>query len=218
VTIKQSSLVLICFLIFLLTPGSFALSEISFTEKLFQSINIQYNQEAEARVRDWQSLLEQQKDKPVDDQLYEINRFFNDIDFVDDKAHWGKNDYWATPIEFLASNAGDCEDFTIAKYFSLIALGVSEKKLRLMYVTATRPRQAHMVLAYYETPKSVPLVLDNINRRILPATQRRDLIPIYSFNGDGLWHAKSQGQGRRLQSKNNNSLWQDLTKRMKHEL
>ncbi|MFQ3251115.1 MAG: putative transglutaminase-like cysteine proteinase [Glaciecola sp.] len=217
-TIKQSSLVLICFLIFLLTPGSFALSEISFTEKLFQSINIQYNQEAEARVRDWQSLLEQQKDKPVDDQLYEINRFFNDIDFVDDKAHWGKNDYWATPIEFLASNAGDCEDFTIAKYFSLIALGVSEKKLRLMYVTATRPRQAHMVLAYYETPKSVPLVLDNINRRILPATQRRDLIPIYSFNGDGLWHAKSQGQGRRLQSKNNNSLWQDLTKRMKHEL
>jgi hypothetical protein len=60
--------------------------------------------------------------------------------------------------------------------------------------------------------------LDNINRRILPATQRRDLIPIYSFNGDGLWHAKSQGQGRRLQSKNNNSLWQDLTKRMKHEL
>lgn len=199
-------------------PGSFALSEISFTEKLFQSINIQYDQEAEARVRDWQSLLEQQKDKPVDDQLYEINRFFNNVDFVDDKAHWGKNDYWATPIEFLASNAGDCEDFTIAKYFSLIALGVSEKKLRLMYVTATRPRQAHMVLAYYETPKSVPLVLDNINRRILPATQRRDLIPIYSFNGDGLWHAKSQGQGRRLQSKNNNSLWQDLTKRMKHEL
>lgn len=200
--------------ILLLTSGGFAVSEITFTEKLFNFVKNTYSQDAEKRVRDWQSVLLKQKDKSTEEQLYAVNRFFNEIEFVDDKTHWGKNDYWATPIEFLATNAGDCEDFTIAKYFSLIELGVPEQKLRLMYVTATRPRQAHMVLAYYETPKSVPLVLDNINKRILPATQRRDLIPIYSFNGDGLWHAKSQGQGRRLQSKNNNSLWDDLTQRM----
>jgi predicted transglutaminase-like cysteine proteinase len=198
--------------------GSFAVSDIRFTEKLFKSISKRYDGQAEARVREWQSILESQQTASTDDKLYEINKFFNRIDFVDDKKHWGKNDYWATPLEFLATNAGDCEDFTIAKYFSLMELGIPEEKLRLMYVTATRPRQAHMVLAYYETPKSVPLVLDNINRRILPASQRRDLIPIYSFNGDGLWHAKSQGQGRRLQSKNNNSLWQDLTLRMKEGL
>lgn len=191
------------------------MSEITFSEKFFNLVKTRYNQDAVAKVRAWQLMLEQQKNQPVDSQLYEINRFFNKIDFVDDKQHWGKNDYWATPIEFLATNGGDCEDFTIAKYFSLIELGVASEKLRLMYVTATRPRQAHMVLAYYETPKSVPLVLDNINRRILPATQRRDLIPIYSFNGDGLWRAKSKGQGRQLQAKNNNSLWQDLTERMK---
>jgi predicted transglutaminase-like cysteine proteinase len=192
-------------------------SEITFSEKFFNLVKTRYNQDAVARVRAWQLMLEQQKNQSVDSQLYEINRFFNKIDFVDDKQHWGKNDYWATPIEFLATNGGDCEDFTIAKYFSLIELGVASEKLRLMYVTATRPRQAHMVLAYYETPKSVPLVLDNINKRILPATQRRDLIPIYSFNGDGLWRAKSKGQGRQLQAKNNNSLWQDLTERMKQE-
>jgi predicted transglutaminase-like cysteine proteinase len=190
-------------------------SEITFSEKFFNLVKTRYNQDAVARVRAWQLVLEQQKNQSVDSQLYEINRFFNKIDFVDDMQHWGKNDYWATPVEFLATNGGDCEDFTIAKYFSLIELGVASEKLRLMYVTATRPRQAHMVLAYYETPKSVPLVLDNINRRILPATQRRDLIPIYSFNGDGLWRAKSKGQGRQLQAKNNNSLWQDLTERMK---
>lgn len=193
------------------------MSEITFSEKFFNLVKTRYNQDAVARVRAWQLMLEQQKNQSVDSQLYEINRFFNKIDFVDDNQHWGKNDYWATPIEFLATNGGDCEDFTIAKYFSLIELGVASEKLRLMYVTATRPRQAHMVLAYYETPKSVPLVLDNINKRILPATQRRDLIPIYSFNGDGLWRAKSKGQGRQLQAKNNNSLWQDLTERMKQE-
>lgn len=214
-TVKQYTLHLLSLALLLLMSGSFALSEITFTEKLFNLVKTRYNQGAETRVRDWQSLLEQQKNNSTDDQLYEINRFFNQIDFVTDREHWGKNDYWATPIELLATNAGDCEDFTIAKYFSLIELGISSEKLRLMYVTATRPRQAHMVLAYYETPKSVPLVLDNINKRILPATQRRDLIPIYSFNGDGLWQAKSQGQGRRLQAKNNNSLWQELTERMK---
>ncbi|MFT5899667.1 MAG: putative transglutaminase-like cysteine proteinase [Glaciecola sp.] len=200
--------------------GGFALSyvlptNIIFTEELFSIVQSRYNRQAEGRVRDWQSLINTLQDDSTNDQLYAVNRFFNRVAFVDDKTHWGKNDYWATPIEFLATNKGDCEDFTIAKYFSLIELGVPAQKLRLMYVTATRPRQAHMVLAYYETPKSVPLVLDNINKRILPATQRRDLIPIYSFNGDGLWHAKSQGQGRRLQSGNNNSLFVDLTKRMK---
>jgi predicted transglutaminase-like cysteine proteinase len=215
VTTKKYSLHFFCLIILLFLSGSFAVSEITFSEKFFNLVKTRYNQDAVARVRAWQLMLEQQKNQPVDSKLYEINRFFNKIDFVEDKQHWGKNDYWATPIEFLATNGGDCEDFTIAKYFSLIELGVAGEKLRLMYVTATRPRQAHMVLAYYETPKSVPLVLDNINKRILPATQRRDLIPIYSFNGDGLWRAKSKGQGRQLQAKNNNSLWQDLTERMK---
>jgi predicted transglutaminase-like cysteine proteinase len=215
VTAKKYSLHFFCLTILLFLSGSFAVSEITFSEKFFNLVETRYNQDAVARVRAWQLVLEQQKNQSVDSQLYEINRFFNKIDFVDDMQHWGKNDYWATPVEFLATNGGDCEDFTIAKYFSLIELGVASEKLRLMYVTATRPRQAHMVLAYYETPKSVPLVLDNINRRILPATQRRDLIPIYSFNGDGLWRAKSKGQGRQLQAKNNNSLWQDLTERMK---
>jgi hypothetical protein len=53
-----------------------------------------------------------------------------------------------------------------------------------------------------------------MNKRILPASQRRDLIPVYSFNGEGLWLAKEQGRGRKMQGKNNNALWQDLNKRM----
>ncbi len=55
------------------------------------------------------------------------------------------------PLEFLGSNAGDCEDFTIAKYFSLLELGVSDKKLRLVYVKTIELNQFHMVLAYYST-------------------------------------------------------------------
>ena len=189
-------------------------SNIVFNDALFNKIKNQYDNDALERVKDWQQLLNTSHTLPIDEKLYQVNNFFNELEFVDDIDHWGKDDYWATPVEFLATEGGDCEDFVIAKYFSLKELGVPAEKLRLMYVTATRLRQAHMVLAYYEEPNSVPLVLDNINRRILPASRRRDLLPVYSFNGDGLWLAKEQGRGQKVQQGGNNNLWNDLNKRM----
>lgn len=192
-----------------------ALSDVIFSEQLFVNVREQYGNDAEERVREWQQTLNDNADADVDEQLYEINNFFNELEFLDDIDHWQQNDYWATPVEFLATNAGDCEDFTIAKYFSLTSMGVPTEKLRLMYVKAIRLNQAHMVLAYYETPESIPLVLDNINPRILPANKRRDLLPIYSFNGNGLWLAKSQGRGQQVQSGGNNRLWEDLNTRIK---
>lgn len=189
-------------------------SNIVFNDALFKKVRSQYDDDALERVRDWQQLLSTSHNLPIDEKLYQVNNFFNELEFVDDIDHWGKDDYWATPVEFLATEGGDCEDFVIAKYFSLKELGVPAEKLRLMYVTATRLRQAHMVLAYYEEANSVPLVLDNINRRILPASRRRDLLPVYSFNGDGLWLAKEQGRGQKVQQGGNNNLWNDLNKRM----
>ncbi|MEM5498194.1 transglutaminase-like cysteine peptidase [Paraglaciecola mesophila] len=202
----------IVFVLFMLR--AVADSNIVFNDALYNKIRSQYDDDALERVRDWQTLLSENLDLPIDEKLYRVNNFFNGLEFVDDIDHWGKDDYWATPVEFLATEGGDCEDFVIAKYFSLKELGVPAEKLRLMYVTATRLRQAHMVLAYYEQSNSVPLVLDNINRRILPASRRRDLLPVYSFNGDGLWLAKEQGRGQKVQQGGNNNLWNDLNKRM----
>jgi predicted transglutaminase-like cysteine proteinase len=202
----------IVFVLFMLR--AIADSNIVFNDALFNKIRSQYDDDALERVRDWQTLLSENFDLPIDEKLYRVNNFFNELEFVDDIDHWGKDDYWATPVEFLATEGGDCEDFVIAKYFSLKELGVPAEKLRLMYVTATRLRQAHMVLAYYEQSNSVPLVLDNINKRILPASRRRDLLPVYSFNGDGLWLAKEQGRGQKVQQGGNNNLWNDLNKRM----
>ncbi|GAC32262.1 transglutaminase-like cysteine peptidase [Paraglaciecola polaris] len=207
-----------CFIIttvlFLFLLRAVADSNIVFNDALFNKIRDQYDDDALERVQNWQQLLNDSHALPIDEKLYQINNFFNELDFVDDIEHWDQDDYWATPVEFLATHGGDCEDFVIAKFFSLKELGVPAEKLRLMYVTATRIRQAHMVLAYYEEPNSVPLVLDNINRRILPASRRRDLLPIYSFNGDGLWLAKEQGRGQKVQQGGNNNLWNDLNKRM----
>ncbi|WP_295891957.1 transglutaminase-like cysteine peptidase [uncultured Vibrio sp.] len=171
-----------------------------------------YGGRAGQRVETWRKQLAIYKGLPEKDQLTEVNRFFNQLNFVNDIHLWGKKDYWATPLEFLGSNAGDCEDFTIAKYFSLLELGVSDKKLRLVYVKAIELNQFHMVLAYYSTPSAEPVILDNINGQIKPASQRRDLLPIYSFNGKNLWLMKSK-QGQLAGKSSRLSLWNDLRAR-----
>lgn len=121
------------------------------------------------------------------------NQFFNDaLAFVEDVDGWGQADYWASPLESLGRGQGDCEDFAIAKYFSLVAMGVPTSKLRMVYVRAkldgpNTPGFAHMVAAYYPSPGAEPLILDNLVPEVMPASRRPDLSPVFSFNTDGLW-------------------------------
>jgi len=91
-------------------------------------------------------------------------------------------------------------------------------KLRITYVKATLLNQAHMVLAYYPTPTSVPLILDNINKRIKPANERSDLRPIYSFNADNLWLARTRNEQLKAGKSDQLNLWRDLNARMAKEL
>ena len=126
----------------------------------------------------------------------------------------GKKDYWATPVEFLASNGGDCEDFSLAKYFTLRILGVPESKINLTYVKAWKINQAHMVVTYYSSPGAEPLVLDNLVDEIKPASERSDLYPVYSFNGSGLWVSKERGRGKLVGKSDKLSLWNDFLMRM----
>ena len=212
ITAVRTAVVVVCTLLAITSP--IAQQKTVFTEQVYARINSVYGTEAKENVAKWRQLINELQSEELDEKLYQINRFFNRFDFVDDLVHWQQKDYWATPIEFISTGAGDCEDYTIAKYFSLIELGIPEAQLRLMYVTALELRQPHMVLAYYETPTSIPLILDNINRRILPANKRRDLSPIYSFNGSGLWAAKAMGTGRKLRTGGPMKMWDDMVERL----
>jgi predicted transglutaminase-like cysteine proteinase len=124
-------------------------------------------------------------------RLDPINTWFNRrIVFRADDAVHGDADQWSSPLELLASGHGDCEDYAIAKYFSLLASGVPVARLRLVYVRAQvagNEGQAHMVLAYYAQPQAEPLILDNLVTSVRPASRRPDLTPVFSFNSDGLW-------------------------------
>jgi predicted transglutaminase-like cysteine proteinase len=144
-----------------------------------------------------QALLQEIADAASQDEetrLKVINTFFNRrVLYRDDMETWGVVDYWATPLETMAKGQGDCEDYAIGKYFSLLAAGVPGVKMRLVYVRAQLGAtiQAHMVLAYYPEPNAESLILDNLITDIRPASRRPDLTPVFSFNAEGLWQGVS---------------------------
>ena len=139
-------------------------------------------------------LLRSARAQPPRDQLHAVNRFFNEqLRFAPDKEVWAVEDHWASPLQALQQGAGDCEDYAIAKYFSLLAAGMPAARLRLVYVRARLPdgsAQAHMVLAYHgggDGDEAGVLILDNLIDEIEPASRRVDLSPVFSFNSEGLW-------------------------------
>ena len=163
---------------------------------ILATLSTQYGAQAEARGIAWQENVTTLGGLTVQEQLAAVNQFFNRrVRWKTDLEIYGTEDFWATPAETLGRGTGDCEDFTIAKYATLRHLGVPAEQLRLTYVqlkvTNTRS-QAHMVLAWYANPNTTPLILDNANPRILPASQRRDLQPIFSFNSEELWLGNSR--------------------------
>lgn len=197
---------------FMLAGLSYA--AIHFEVEFLAKIQAKYGEYAKRRLVSWEKVFVENKDKTTQEKLKNVNLFFNLIEFKTDMTVWGATDYWATPLEFLVAGAGDCEDYSIAKYFTLIELGIPEEKLFITYVQALELNQAHMVLTYYETPDAIPLVLDNLNGEILPGNKRTDLKPIYSLNGKGLWRAKQQGLGNALGQPKDIKKWDDMTQRI----
>ncbi|WP_426118792.1 cysteine protease LapG [Pseudomonas sp. DSP3-2-2] len=173
--------------------------------------------EGRERIDAWQNLMSTRRQSSELEQLNLVNRFFNrQLHYREDSELWHQPDYWATPVESLLKGAGDCEDYAIAKYFSLRRLGVPSEKLLITYVKALGLNRAHMVLTYYATPTGDPLVLDSLIEVITPASQRPDLLPVYAFNGEGVWLPGGSGNTRAGDSKRL-SRWQDVLKKMRAE-
>lgn len=193
--------------------------ELGFTtavsERLIEVYGKRFGAGAAERLQAWKQYARARGGSPATERelLEEVNRVLNRIAFVDDAVHWGAEDYWATPAESVASNGADCEDYTIAKYFLLKELGVPIARLRMTYVKSLKLNQAHMVLAYYPRPDADPLVLDNLEDGVRPASQRTDLIPVYSFNDEEVWVEMRGRSGSPQQIRN----WTALIQRLERE-
>ena len=196
----------------------------SVTKGLVENLSARYGLASRTRIADWQEFVrarraEQRRHLPDELELLDsVNAFFNRIPFVSDMAHWGTKDYWATPAEVLASNGADCEDYSIAKYFTLKEMGVPLERLRIIYVTASRQNEAHMVLAYYPSPNAVPLILDNLDDKVRSVSERSDLIPVFSFNDEDLLYAPPGQRAINAGSPLQMRMWRLLMDKLDQEL
>jgi predicted transglutaminase-like cysteine proteinase len=190
-------------------------------ERMRQVAQQRFGQAGSEAIDAWRSAVGGWRGLNEDEQLRRINEYFNRrIRFADDSVVWSQADYWATPLETMARGAGDCEDFVFAKYFTLRELGVPEDRLRMTYVRAqvggagSSVSQAHMVLSYYPSPDAVPLVLDNLITEIRPASGRPDLVPVFSFNMQGVFVG---GAAQATSPVDRVSRWRELLLRMRSE-
>jgi predicted transglutaminase-like cysteine proteinase len=175
-------------------------------------------------LRGWQLALTESRPVAEADKIRKVNDFVNrSISFEDDREIWDQSDYWATPLETIGQGRADCEDFAIIKYYSLKDAGVPVAKLHLIYAKArlNGPAgpylQAYMVLAYYPTPNAEPLVLDNLVKEIKPASQRQDLYPVFSFNGEAIWGGVAGNSPQGTRGTSQLSRWEDLLQRARKE-
>ncbi len=181
------------------------------SEKAKTRIHKKYGALTAKRISALLRLMNKLEKKSELTKLHEVNKFFNQFRYIADIKLWKKKDYWATRTEFIDKFAGDCEDYSIAKYFTLKQLKIADKKLFLTYSKSLKYKTAHMVVTYFKTKRSIPLILDNYNGQILPANKRKDLKPVYSFNGQDLYNAKQKGLGSKIPyGLEKNQKWLDL--------
>lgn len=178
-----------------------------------------YGQPAADTVGAWRKLMEEARSLPDNDKLNKVNTFFNrKVLYKTDQEVYNQEDYWATPLEFMGHGAGDCEDFSISKYMTLLMLGIKNENLRLIYVrlkNGAAPPIAHMVLGYYADPADEPVILDNMVSSIRPASMRPDLSPVFSFNSQGLWAGNAATSSADPTARL--SRWRDVLERMRQD-
>lgn len=137
--------------------------------------------------RAWMKLLDELKNRPPEYQLGKINYYMNRHRYITDIINWGVLDYWAAPAQFFRKD-GDCEDYAIAKYFSLRALGWDADKLRIVVLQDLNLRVAHAILAVYLGDKI--MLLDNQISIVVDSKQVRHYSPFYAVNENGWWRLR----------------------------
>jgi predicted transglutaminase-like cysteine proteinase len=136
-------------------------------------------------VRRWRESIERLDGLAGLELLTAVNAAVNEmIAYRDDRATYGKADYWATPMESL-TGYGDCEDYAIVKYLSLYELGISHDRMRIVVVKDNKRDIGHAVLVV--TLESGAFVLDNVLTRPTPDRELAHYQPIYSFNTNQQW-------------------------------
>lgn len=196
-------LVLIVSLTFVQVPSASGAGKFEpWDDAVFEALTKDYGEAAGKRMRKVHDLIIENQDKPVREKLELVNDFMNGLPWIADPDIWKREDYWATGLETLTTFGGDCEDIAIAKYMTLLLMGIPDDKMGFAYVQ-TSDGERHMVMVYKESPEVDSLILDNQHPDVVPSKKRRDLLAIYAFKNDGtLYVIEDDGRNdRKLKGK-----------------
>lgn len=139
---------------------------------------------AQSAIRGWTQKLKKFEGMPLKTMADKVNEFVNESRYITDSKNWGKSDYWSTPVEFI-KRGGDCEDFAIAKYTALRALGVPESRLRIAIVHDNVKNVPHAILVVYTEQGAY--LLDNQEKSMQSAETFKRYRPIFSINRQAWW-------------------------------
>ena len=176
--------------IFLFIAGPVSAANLQpWSENVFVEIKKEHGPDSEKRMRKLHDIILKNQDKSIEEKLRLVNDTMNNLPWIADEQHWKKADYWASPIETIASFGGDCEDIAIAKWIVLRTLGIPRENLRLVFANIKQKGEYHMVLAYVgriDIPREERLkstwILDNVNKKVMRADERKDLLYIYAID------------------------------------
>ncbi len=136
-------------------------------------------------MRQWRDLVTAARTASRESQLQMVNVFFNKFQYRSDSEAYGRRDYWASPIAFL-QNSGDCEDYAVAKYTTLLILGFHDSDMRVMAVVDNnRGGIGHAVLSVATTNGS--MILDNLNDGVYSDNQQTGYEPRFAVNQGGVY-------------------------------
>lgn len=143
-------------------------------------------------MKNWMKAVKRLENLPLEEKINRVNDMMNAVTYITDKRNYGKSDYWATPVEFL-TRGGDCEDFAVAKYASLKALGVPEERLRIAIVHDNYKNIPHAVLIVYAGDRAY--VLDNQMKTVMTSHELSERYrPLYTINRTAWWLHKKPTQ------------------------
>ncbi len=144
-------------------------------------------------MRQWRQIGVQAAGLDRREQLRIVNSYFNQSPYKADRELYGVREYWATPAEFMA-RSGDCEDYAIAKYFTLRHLGFHDDELRIVMLYDRIRGVGHAILAVLV--EGDILILDNQNDIVLSHSRYKHYAPRYMMNQAALWAAPFPGFAR----------------------
>ncbi len=160
------------------------------SENVFTHIEQEYGKDAEKRFRFLHQFILDNEDDSDMEKVKKTNTVLNHLPWIADSQHWKQADYWASPLETIATFGGDCEDIAIAKWVVLRNLGLSADHLALAYVKIKATGEDHMVLLFIRNPSAAEgqeevYVLDNYKEEVKRGSERTDLLAVYAFNAEG---------------------------------